>query len=251
MIVAVDAGNTNVKATVYNNKDQILFHDAVFTIHQENEKYYDDFFESVCQRFDTIDGFIVSSVVPAITDLLMDILEKRTGKKGLLVNAELVRDLVIHLRDRNELGADLIASTYGALAKYKTPIIVADLGTATKITAINEAGEFMGGLILPGITISNKAIQLTIPHLPKIEPALPPKLLNDDTVASMQAGLMYGTLYQVTGIVDALEQELNIQANKVLTGGYGRFLYEKMPGFNYEETLLEDGILEIYKKYHK
>jgi len=170
---------------------------------------------------------------------------------GLNINAQLVSDLVIHLKDRNELGADLIASTYGALDKYPLPIIVADLGTATKITVINDKAEFLGGMIVPGITISNKAIQLMIPHLPHIEPELPDVMLTDDTVQSMQAGLMYGTLYQVKGLVEGLEKELDIKATKVLTGGYGRHIAHKLPEFIYDESLLTDGILAIYNKYKK
>ncbi len=251
MLFVIDAGNTSVKVILYEGKGNIVFRDSVPTLRQKAEYYYRAFFTAIHYRYPEIDDYILSCVVPSITETLQELMLQIYGKKGMLVNAGLCKDLVIHLNDRNELGADLIASTYGALDKYEGPIIIADLGTATKITMINDKKEFMGGLILPGITISNKAIQLTIPHLPRIEPKLPEKLLNKDTVVSMQAGLMYGTLFQVEGIARALEEEQGVKATKLLTGGYAAELKEKMPEFHYEETLLEDGIYVIWEKYRE
>ena len=249
MILSVDIGNTSIKAGVYDENDRVLYQDSILTDTPDWKKEYRVFFEKIRNQDFEVKDYIVSSVVPRTDDYLRELLQELFEVEGHFINAALVSDLMIHLKDRNELGADLIASTYGALSKYEAPVIVADLGTATKITVIDEKGEFLGGMILPGITISNRAMQMLIPHLPRIQPELPEKLLNEDTEKCMQAGLMYGTIYQIRGIADRLEEELGFKANKVLTGGYGRNICHELPEFRYEESLIEDGIMAIYHRY--
>ncbi len=249
MIFIVDAGNTNVSVAIYKD-ELIIYSDRCDTIRENIDQYYIDFFGRIYDRYPNIDDYVISSVVPMITDHLIGILRKLYKKDGMIVNSELVSDLKIDLHDRNELGADLIATTYGALNKYQTPIIVADLGTATKISVIDTELSFKGGLIIPGVSIAQKATEIMIPHLPQIKMELPEKLINSDTITSMQAGLLYGTIYQVKGLVLAIEMELKMKATKVLTGGYSRFIASKMSEFVYDEHLLMDGLLTIYHKYH-
>jgi len=249
MILIVDAGNTNVSVAIYKN-ELIIFSDRCDTIRENLDQYYIDFFDKIYDRYPEIDDYVISSVVPMITDHLIDVLRRLYKKEGMIVNSTLVSDLKIDLHDRNELGADLIATTYGALNKYQTPIIVADLGTATKISVIDAELSFKGGLIIPGVSIAQKATEIMIPHLPQIKMELPEKLINYDTITSMQAGLLYGTIYQVKGLVLAVESELGMKATKVLTGGYSRFIASEMNEFIYDEHLLMDGLLTIYHKYH-
>lgn len=249
MILIVDAGNTNVSVALYKN-ELIIFSDRCDTIRENFNQYYIDFFNKIYDRYPEIDDYVISSVVPSITDHLIGVLRRLYKKEGLIVNSSLVSDLKIDLHDRNELGADLIATTYGALNKYQTPIIVADLGTATKISVIDAELSFKGGLIIPGVSIAQKATEIMIPHLPQIKMELPEKLINYDTITSMQAGLLYGTIYQVKGLVLAVEAELGMRATKVLTGGYSRFIASEMNEFIYDEYLLMDGLLTIYHKYH-
>ena len=249
MILIVDAGNTNVDVSIYKN-DVIIFQKRIETKRENSKEYYRCFFDSVKKSYPLIQGYIVSSVVPQITDLITKLLRDYYQMEGLLVNRALVADLIVKLANPDELGADLIATTYGAINKYKTPIIVADLGTATKISVINDKKEFLGGIIVPGVSISKKALEMIIPHLPVFEPKLPKTIMTDDTIQSMQSGLLYGTIYQVIGLVDAIEKELDIKATKVLTGGYSRFIKHKMTEFIYDENLLNEGLLAIYKKYH-
>ncbi|MDD2591577.1 MAG: type III pantothenate kinase [Erysipelotrichaceae bacterium] len=250
MILIVDAGNTNVSIALYK-EDHIIFKDRCETIKKPDNDYYQAFFDRVYKQHPKIKGLVISSVVPVITDTLFKILQSSYYIKPLIVNSELVEDLKIDLKDRNELGADLIATTFGAFRKYQPPIIVVDLGTATKISVLDEFMSFKGGLIIPGISIAQKATEMMIPHLPKIELDLPKKIITDDTIASMQAGLLYGTIYQVQGLCEAIEEELNVKATKIITGGYSRYIKEKMSDYHYEEDLLMDGLLMIYHKYHK
>ena len=250
MILIVDAGNTNVDVSIYEN-DLIIFQERIETKRKNIKTYYRDFFNVIKERYPLIEGYIVSSVVPLITDMIHTLLRNNYQMEGLLLNRALVNDLVVKLANPDELGADLIATTYGAISKYPTPIIVADLGTATKISVINEQREFLGGIIVPGVSISKKAMEMMIPHLPVIEPQLPATIMTQDTIQSMQSGLLYGTIYQVIGLVAAIEAELGIKATKVLTGGYSRFIKHKMKEFVYDENLLNEGLLAIYKKYHR
>lgn len=248
MILIVDAGNTNVDVVVYQ-AEQVIYRERCVTVQETAGDYYLRFFQAVYRQFPKIEGYLISSVVPAITEHLVQLLEGLYHQKGLLVNRELVTDLVINLDHPEELGADLIGTTYGVLAKYPQPAIVADLGTATKISVISAQGAFEGGIIVPGVSVSKKAMEIMIPHLPVIEPVLPNRIMTRDTVQSMQAGLLYGTIYQVKGLVAAIEQEMGLQATKILTGGYSRFIKEKLPEFIYDPDLLTDGLAAIYHRY--
>lgn len=248
MILIVDAGNTDVNFFVYDDK-KIVYQDRLMTKRDDLSDYYYSLVHKISLCGFRIDGYIISSVVPLITDHLVDTLRSVFKMDGLVVNSALVSDLKIELDNRDELGADLIATTYGVMAKYELPAIVADLGTATKISIISKDKVFQGGIIVPGVSIAKKAMELMIPHLPVIEPILPDRLINRDTIKSMQAGLLYGTIHQVRGLVLAVEEEMGFKATKILTGGYSRFINHKLPEFIYDETLLNDGLLAIYHQY--
>jgi type III pantothenate kinase len=134
------------------------------------------------------------------------------------------------------------------MAKYHTPIIVADLGSATKLSAINAKGEFAGGIIMPGLRIAQDALNRFIPHLPQIPLVIPKSVLGIDTITAMQAGLMFSTIDSIIGIACRIENEFDQECTKILTGGLSILIKDDTNSFVYEPFLLNEGLFEIYSK---
>jgi type III pantothenate kinase len=132
----------------------------------------------------------------------------------------------IVIDDPNELGADRIANAVGGFEEYKGPIIIVDFGTATTYDCVNEKGEYLGGIILPGIGISAEALYLKTAKLPKVEIIKPDNIIGKNTVDGINSGLYYGTIFQTEGIISALKKELNFRKNSkvIATGGLSEFV---------------------------
>ena len=252
MLLTLDIGNTNVVAVVYDNGKKILFTQRFETIKKDALLFYTQWLSDnilpLSSKF-IISAFCLSCVVPSISADVMTALQQVLKVDGINVTVKTVPEFIIHLSNPEELGADFIATSYGAMAKYDLPIILADLGSATKISVLNAKGEFEGGIISPGVGISIDALNRFIPHLPEIKMEVPKYIIGKDTTSSMQSGWLYGTITSVEGMADRIELELGEKANRVLTGGYSIPLHSAFHGFSYDEYLLNEGLFEIYRKH--
>jgi type III pantothenate kinase len=251
MLLTIDIGNSNIVCVVYSKEKERLYDARYETIKEEIESAYPDFVIKqilpLKDRFN-LEAFIVSSVVPSVDKVFFETLETYLNIKGLKCNVDVVPEFKILLNNPKELGADFIATSYGAMAKYNTPIIVADLGSATKLSAINAKGEFAGGIIMPGLRIAQDALNRFIPHLPLIPLVIPKSVLGIDTITAMQAGLMFSTIDSIIGIANRIENEFNQECTKILTGGLSILIKDDTNSFVYEPFLLNEGLFEIYYK---
>ena len=127
---------------------------------------------------------------------------------------------------------------------------MADLGSATKLSALNVDETFEGGVIIPGIRISRDALSSFIPHLPAIDIAVPKHVIGRDTISAMESGLMYGHIEAVRGLAARMAEELGEGTVKVLTGGFAAVVYPFLPEFIYEPHLLNDGLFAIDQQLH-
>ncbi|MHC1734227.1 MAG: type III pantothenate kinase [Erysipelotrichaceae bacterium] len=253
MLLTIDIGNTNVVAVVYDEKKERRFTQRFQTVKENALEFYttwlkSDLLPNIADL--SISAYCLSCVVPSIVADVRFALTAELGVQGINVSTETVPDFIIHLTRPNELGADFIATAFGAMAKYDLPIILADLGSATKISVLNEKGEFEGGIISPGVGISIEALNRFIPHLPEIKMEVPTTVIGKDTITSMQSGWLYGTIASVEGLADKIEQELGMECVRVLTGGYSISLHSSFTGFAFDEFLLNEGLYEIYHKTH-
>ncbi|HAM64105.1 MAG: hypothetical protein A2Y20_02035 [Firmicutes bacterium GWF2_51_9] len=253
MLLTIDIGNTNVVAVVYDEKKERRFTQRFKTVKDDALLFYthwlkDDFLPHI-HGLD-LSAYCLSCVVPSITADVRSALTSVLGIDGINVSTRTVPDFVIHLVNPSELGADFIATAFGAMAKYDAPLILADLGSATKISVINANGEFEGGIISPGVGISIDALNRFIPHLPEIKMEVPANVIGKDTITSMQSGWLHGTIASVEGLADKIERELGMKSTRVLTGGYSISLHQDFTGFAFEEFLLNEGLYEIYHKTH-
>jgi type III pantothenate kinase len=251
MLLTIDVGNSNLVAVVYDKNRHRVFDERIVTQKQNVIAYYEEWLIRLLaqlEHLNAIEGVIFSSVVPSITDDIVSIIKDKTGLDPLIVSADLLEEFVIHLEERSHLGADFIATSYGAMADYPLPAIVADLGSATKISVLNAKGEFEGGVIVPGVGISVEALVGFIKHLPEIELKVPKKVIGKNTILAMQSGLLYGVIASVEGLADRIEDELGQPITRLLTGGYAKIVNAHMSKFIYDEFLLNNGLYEIYQK---
>lgn len=251
MILTVDVGNSNLVAVIYDLNKQRIYDERLETQKENVVNYYkqwlDQLFSKKVDR-ETLTGVVLSSVVPAITNDLIHLLKEYTALDVYVVMASKLRDFKIHLKERDHIGADFIATSYGTMAKYPLPAIVADLGSATKISVINQHKEFKGGVIVPGIGVSSDALVRFIPHLPAVDLTLPTHVIGSDTIEAMQSGVLYGAIATVEGLADKIEKELGLPVTRIITGGYAKIIYHAMPDFTYDEFLLSEGLYEIFIK---
>lgn len=250
MLITIDIGNSNIVCAVYSNKKERLYDKRFETIKENIEVAYPEFVKEellfLKERFDC-EAVMLSNVVPAIDQVLFNALKEGLGIHVYRCDLSTVPNFKVMLDDPRELGADFIATSFGAMAKYPLPIIVADLGSATKVSALNQGGDFAGGIIMPGLRIAQDALNRFIPHLPQIPLVVPKSVLGSDTITAMQAGLMYSTIDSIEGIARRIETCFNAKCSKILTGGLSVLVHNETNDFVYEPYLLNEGLFEIFQ----
>lgn len=252
MLLLFDVGNTNITLGVYDG-DDIIVHWRVAT---DRQKTADEFGILLHQLFQTaglnikgVKGVAISSVVPPINESLEAMSEKYLGVKPFVVGPGVKTGIPIIFDNPKEVGADRIVNAVAAYAKYGGPCIVVDFGTATTYDAISAKGEYLGGAIAPGIVISSEALFQHAAKLPRIELAKPKNVIGKTTVSCMQAGLVYGYIGQIEGIVKRMKEELGGQAFVVATGGLAPFFEKETDSIDQADPLLTlEGLKMIYEK---
>lgn len=250
MLITIDIGNSNIVCVVYSNQKERLYDKRFETIKENIEEAYSKFVKDellfLKERFDC-EAVMLSNVVPAIDQVVFNALKEVLAIDVYRCDLSTVPNFKVMLDDPRELGADFIATSFGAMAKYPLPIIVADLGSATKVSALNLDGDFAGGIIMPGLRIAQDALNRFIPHLPQIPLIVPESVLGSDTITAMQAGLMYSTIDSIEGIAARIETSFNAKCTKILTGGLSVLIHKDTKDFVYEPYLLNEGLFEIYQ----
>lgn len=253
MIVTIDVGNSNVVVVGYDENQTRIITLRVETKKERAKEYYRQILHKIkSQTKRTVEGVIIASVVPKLTMILLDIIEETFKVKPFNVKVSNIPEFVIKLDDPDELGADFIATAYGAIAKAKFPAVIADMGSATKLSVIDQNMQFAGGVIIPGVKISSEALVQFIPHLPEIELELPQDVIGHDTISAMQSGLLYGVIGSIEGIANRIEKQMGIKMHRILTGGFSNIVHQEMSDFEFEPFLLNDGLYYLYneKKVH-
>ncbi|TXL63462.1 type III pantothenate kinase [Cerasibacillus terrae] len=223
MLFVLDVGNTNTVLGVFQENE--LKHE--WHIKTDRYKTEDEFgmlikslFEYKGLLFSDITGVIISSVVPPIMFALERMCKLYFQIEPLIVGKDTVLSfLKINYPNPQEIGADRVVNAVGALVEHKGPLIIIDFGTATTYCYINEMEEYEGGLISPGINISMDALYQRAAKLPKIEIEEPDHVIGRSTVEAMQAGVFYGAVAQIDGIVRRMKQSKGTDPTIIATGG--------------------------------
>lgn len=253
MILAIDIGNTHIVIGCCED-DKILFTERISTNQTATELEYAMVIISILNIYNldisNISGAIISSVVPNLTNTIRSAVKKLTSRKIIVVGPGLKTGLKIAMDDPAKLGADLVVDAVAGVAEYGAPLIIIDMGTATTISAIGADGEYLGGVIMPGVEVSLNSLVGGTSQLPKISLDNPKKVIGTNTVDCMKSGIMYGTASNIDGMIRKIRAELDIPDTKaVATGGLSKAIIPLCE----EEVIIDDelllkGLLIIYNK---
>src|SRR5579863_7833733 len=166
-----------------------------------------------------IRGIVISSVVPPLDSTLAQVCERYFNTKPLFIEPGIKTGMPVHYDNPAEVGADRIVNSVAAFERYGGPCIIVDFGTATTFDCVSPKGEYMGGVICPGIGISADALFERTARLPRVDIRKPAHIIGSNTVGSLQSGLYYGYLGLVDGILELLVQELGNETKVIATGG--------------------------------
>jgi len=252
MILVLDTGNTNIVLGVY--KDDVLTHH--WRMETDRRKTEDEYgmqvkalFSHADISFNQIKGIIISSVVPPIMFSLEAMCKKYFGIKPLVVGPGVKTGLNIKYENPREVGADRIVNAVAAIHEYGTPLIIVDFGTATTYCYVNERGDYMGGAIAPGIGISTEALYSKASKLPRIELTTPEHVIGKNTVSAMQAGIVYGYVGQVEGIVNRMKKVMKQNPKVIATGGMASLIANETTVMDVIDPFLTlKGLYLIYQR---
>lgn len=256
MLLVIDVGNTNMTLGVYEG-EQLA---ATFRMMAETPRTSDEYGVMITQLLKNrgidvkeLEGTIVASVVPEVMHSLMGGLVRYTETRPIVVGPGTKTGIRIITEDVRAIGADRIVDAVAAYEKYGGPVLVLDFGTATTYDLITEAGEFAAGITAPGIRISAEALWLKAAKLPNFEIRKPKSILAQETISSMQAGLVYGQIGQTEYIIRKVKEESGIRDLKVVaTGGLGKMIAKETEAIDiYDSYLTLDGLRLIYEKGRK
>ncbi len=227
MLLAVDVGNTNTVVGVFDGP-ALKVHWRLSTRRAGTSDEYGVFvknlFDFAGLEFRAIHAVILSTVVPAVQQPLEDMSRQFFGVDPMIVGPGMRTGISILYDAPREVGADRIVNAVAAFEQYGGPSIVVDFGTATTFDAISARGEYLGGAICPGIGISAEALFQRAARLPRVEIARPKAVIGKTTVQSMQAGLYFGYLGLVEGLVARMREELGGNPKVIATGGLAGML---------------------------
>ena len=255
-LLVFDIGNTQIKMGVFRDGQLVGSWRMTTGSKKTTDEYGIDIrmllqFENI--SVDDIEQVAVSSVVPNIMHSFCNAIRRYLDKEPLIVGPGIKTGVKIKTENPKEVGADLIVDVAAACELYGFPCLVVDFGTATKYEVVNEKGEFMAAVFSPGIGISADALCSKAAQLPMIEIKKPRSILNSNTVACMQSGLVYGYIGQVRYIVEQIKQEMGMPDMKVIaTGGFSNIFTDDLPCIDvYDPALTLKGLQIIAKRNEK
>jgi len=255
MLLVIDVGNSNTSLGVYRG-EELIAHWRLTTISARTVDEYGvlarNLFELAGLDFKAIDAIALTSVVPPLNYTLKKMAEDYFHLSPLFIDHTTDTGLTILYEPPSDVGADRIVDAVAAVKKYGAPCIVVDFGTATTFNAINSLGQYLGGVITPGIMISSEALFMRTAKLPRVDIKRPQKVIGSSTVTAMQSGLYYGYAGLVDGVLDRMISELASEYRPprvIATGGLAQLIATGSEVIELvDETLTLEGIRLVYER---
>lgn len=253
MLLAIDTGNTNTLFAIHDGKDWAvewrIATDAARTADEYAVWLY-QLLEMQGLTFENITDCIIATVVPQSLFNMRNLSRRHLNVEPMVVgDADLDIGIEAKIDNPKEVGADRLVTAVGGLTRYKAPLIIVDSGTATTFDVINEHGDFVGGIITPGINLSVKALHEAAAQLPRIAIVKPEKVIGTNTVTAMQSGIFWGYIGLVDELIRRIKEESGMDYTVIGTGGIAS-LFEGSSNEidHYDSRLTIDGLYEIWRR---
>ena len=242
MILAIDIGNTNIVIGCCDD-EKIYFIERLSTNLPKTELEYAISFKNVLEIYGIdpaqIEGGIISSVVPPITNIVRSSAEKVLGKPVKIVGPGVKTGLNILMDNPAQVGSDRIVNAVAAINEYPVPLVIIDMGTATTFCVVDDKKNYIGGMILPGVRISLDALTSRTSQLSRISIEAPKKTIGKNTIDCMKSGIIHGNAACIDGMVQRIEKELGQKATVLATGG----LAKKIVPYCEQDIVIDDELL--------
>jgi type III pantothenate kinase len=252
MLLAIDIGNTNIVLGLYEGK-KLITHWRLATQAERTADEYGVILTQLVEhggfRCAQISAIAVSCVVPPMLTTTQEFAIRFFDREPLFVGPGIKTGMPILYENPKDVGADRIVNGIAAFDKYRDACIVVDFGTATTIDLISPKGEYIGGAIAPGLSISLEALVQRASKLPRIEIIKPKEVVGRNTVNSIQAGIFYGYVGLVDGLVKRIQKEQNVRVKVVATGGLAPLVASECATIDeVDEFLTLDGLRIIHER---
>ena len=252
MILTIDIGNTNIVVGGID-KDKTHFIERLSTVRTKTELEYAIDIKLLLDihkiRPDQIEGGIISSVVPQITNIVQIATEKILKIKVIVLAAGVKTGLNIKIDNPAQLGADLVANAVAGVKYYPVPQIIIDRGTATTLSVVDDKKQYIGGMILPGPRISLDALTSRASQLSGISLEAPKHIIGKNTIECMKSGIVYSNAAAMDGMIERIEEEIGSKATVIATGGLAKSIVQHCKReIILDEELTLKGLYIIYEK---
>ena len=254
MLLAIDIGNTMTDFGFFQEGKEPTFYrirsrrDQSF---EEIKASFELYLKSTGMDSSIVTGAIISSVVPALTKLYLDLCKDVFHVTAKVLGPKLKTGIKVNTDNPKEVGADMIAATVGAVKKYGPCCIVVDYGTANKVFLVDKEGAFAGCSIGAGLGLQANSLSSSAALLPEVSPQIPAHFLGKNTADSMNSSLTYGNAFASIGLANAIEKEAGYPCKRILTGGFSSYVKDLFEGYAYEPHLILDGLVHVYERNQK
>lgn len=253
MLFVIDIGNTETVLGLFKNETLKSHWRFASRIHRTADEYW-LMMKSWCdqdgQSLIGLEGVVISSVVPSLTELFVEISRDRLDIEPLLIRADTYSGLRILYDVPSTVGADRICNAVGGYTRFGGPLIVIDFGTATTFDVVSEKGDYIGGVIALGLKGASQELHRLAAKLPRVELTFPSRIVGTNTESSIQSGVMWGTVALVDGMISKIQKEMNwSDVHIVATGGIAQMVVEKSSKIKIVEPFLTlHGMRHIYQQ---
>lgn len=255
MLLVIDVGNTNIVFGLFRGKE-LVFDWRIATVkYRTSDEYgmlFEQFFRYNGISAADIDDVIMSTVVPTLMHTLPATTMRYFNKDPIIIGPGVKTGMNIRYDNPKEVGSDRIVNAVAAYEKYGGPLIILDFGTANTFCFVNKEGDYLGGVITPGINISAEALFLRTAKLPKVELIKPDRIIGKNTVTSIQSGMVYGYIGMIDYIIEKMMQEMEVEHKNVTvvaTGGFSQLIASESKYVKIIDKMLTlDGLRIIYER---
>jgi type III pantothenate kinase len=245
MLLAVDVGNTTINAGIFEGK-RLVYAKKLLTKKPASRKYYSTEFKKILKN-KRVDNVIISSVVPDTTKALKAVFRNNFHIRPIVLGEGLIVPIKNLYKNPKQVGQDRLVNAYAGYKKFGGRLIIVDFGTAVTFDVVSKKGEYLGGIIMPGIETSLKTLSEKAALLPKIKITNVKTLIGRDTKTSMLSGILHGYGALCDGLASRIKKEVGQGYKVILTGGHAKVISKYCRFYSIQPNLTLEGLRDVFK----